>query len=450
MNPSPVGAVAPTRISVSDIRAKLAKAKEAQAKKARQSVMDSMADEIADAEAEMKMSAKREAAVLSQIKQSAAAIEDFSSALAEAKQNRDALDAIGEDSSKIIAQLEEDKRLAEKDAASAKAALEGLLKDRTSSARRISEIKSKLAGPQLAPGNPAPASASSLYPRDTYLFAQKCRDEIKSIFAESEKLPIKLSAFDSNGGFHVLNVFSARAKEWETERAHLLSEEESTVLRRVLGASRTMAKQFMVGYVDPLSPRTRPREFSNWTDYLADAVSQYSMYFSPTRPPAPPPKTNQQEPETPKAEKPVFKAISQVGPARPIVFRENANATMLRLLRTSGVSKATKGKRVAVIAGLANRNETLREFIESAFEFSEVRWYDRNLDDLATAMQALRFDLLLVFPHWHKGYHAAVRQASAKGIRTITITEHNRHLICQRLAKEFGYEVGIPEKRTMP
>jgi hypothetical protein len=442
-----------------EIKSKLAKAKEKQSE--RQAT--DLKLEIDDLKAELKLNSDREKAVVLLVKRHQTDLEDYAATLAETRQSQDALRAVGENPvdiiSKLEAAVEELKAFIKKSSDD----ISSLEVEKQTKSRRIEELARKLAQSGRVVDPPAQTVARSLvtgyFTPDTYEKVAACGSaDVKKLFDDCERMPGKLTAYshDRNARALFLMAIAGRAKELGVDYGHVLDDNESQVVTRIMGALRAMSKQFDVGYVESLSARTRPSAFDNWTAFNIDARKQLATFLSPHPPdqprhgrygvvrpagalpvqPAAPPANPVPKIESPKPPAPKPPAPE---PAQP----KDESKSLFRQIRDSGVTKKTAGKRVAVVAGQAEKNEPIRVALEEAFEFKRVRWYDREAStSLVESLKVGGVDLLICIPAWHAGFSEYAQRAKKSGVDVVIVTGgSNKGLICAKVAEHFGAHV---------
>jgi hypothetical protein len=99
------------------------------------------------------------------------------------------------------------------------------------------------------------------------------------------------------------------------------------------------------------------------------------------------------------------------------------------------VLQCTKGKRAAVLAGQASKNEPIRYWMESFFQFKDVAWHDRDGRVLFQSLACKSVDMLFIFPKWYARWKPYFDAAKANGIRTVMLDNSNKKLISQKVAE---------------
>lgn len=476
----------PKRINLSDLREKIAKGRIIK----QQEKVNSVQDQICEIQSELELNDSKENSWEIERKRLSAEIEEDLTALAEARQNQELLEAADEDPKKIIGELEayvaEKRGRIEKN----KEDLIELQKQRSVLEQKIERLKDQLAAPVLAK-KPTLNTPSRWFTPDTFTLAEQCREDIKALFVEISKLPTKLEAFskDKNARTLLTMILAGRVKTWQGRSD--INEPEYTVLNRSVGAIRQMCKDFDVGYVDALRNQPKPTdsEYATWADFTADAKKQLNNYFSPppentassssarfglVRPAPGIPgysasdtKAFQRVSSTAslaavRMNKQAARIISQASiaqvvktiPARPVPTKvqpaiekaESNERKMLRFLKEAEVIVKTAGKRVAVLAGQADKNApTIGAFIEKAFEFQRVRWYGHDRDGPIESLKGGGIDLFIIIPDWYVGWARYAATAKQCGVPTLKIEGHNKYRICQQIARFYGFEVNVPE-----
>lgn len=444
--------------TVADLKALLQRAKE----KKQESGNQDAKDRIADLEAELKMSESREHTVLMEVKVLKEQLEEEFATLAETKQNRDALLLINEDPNSIIEQLEEMIEAVKQQIDEKTKLLTSIETQRATHNREIQGLRDSLS---ISVVKQKPAVQSPI--KRPMFFDSKerqertqallgcCRDTIKSLFKQCEEMKFKMEAYlqDKNARSLFLDEAAARIKILITEpEYHNLNDAEQQILKWAHGALVGCSKTYEAHYLEPLSQNQRPTGFSSWSDYHKDCVKRKTNYFSPTKVAdpkpcfgliSPAPKTELQE-----AIKEALVVMSKpvvFSPPKPKAEKNSTEKLFGKLIEESGVLKRTSGLRVAMVAGLAEKNEPMREFIEDSLGFKRLTWYDgRNNNDLVTSIKNGGIDLLLAIPDWHKGYKYFFDLATKNKISTLALTEHNKFKLCQQIGKYFGCSISLP------
>lgn len=439
-------------ISLEDIRAKIEKAKQRRFHRDTESIQG----EIADNSADLKMLGEKERSCLLQLGKLQGEQKELQAALKETEEYREYLIAGGDDPDKICLEVMDQITLIEKSLQSSQADLSALQRDKIETERKIDRLrqeKDKL-GLLKEPAPPEktcmfdPTISMSKYIQPiAYEHLPSCSQDIKTLFKDVELFPQKLSAFSNDQAARglMMQQIGARSKIFCCDKFLDLNESEQIVVQKCLNALRSMSKTFETGVIDSLSGSIKPYRKDNWSQYLEDANRQLQNYFSPTEDNAP---------KIPRfgvvAPAPV--AAPALAVARPQLKMQMATEPvapsqgkiLVKQIEGSGVLSKTKGLRIAIVAGQADKNEPTRVFLEGAFGFKRVKWYDKNGGELLESIKNGGIDLLIAIPDWHSGFMQYVRFAGEKGIATLIVEGHNKIMICQQIARKYGVEIVLP------
>lgn len=435
------GQIAAKKLTLEDVRAKLARARAKQS----ESKTTAISDQISDLQAQQKLDVDREKSLLIEKKRAAAEVEEFSTALAETRQSQAMLAAAGEDPAAMIADIEGSLSLAKDRERGVNDQVAKLVTGRAIRDGEILRLNEEIRVISTAKAVQARAT-NGYFQRDVYENLPACRDDIRKLFEEAERLPAKLSSFeDRNAQALIIDEFAAHIKVWRHDRGHELTEPEESITYRMMGSVLKLIKVYPVPYLDSISPRAQPSQFRTWAEYLVDSKRQLLNFFNPV-PGVPKIRfgvVRSAKPESPQPTKPQPAKVVVQRQLEPIVKTESMEKQLSRLVMESGVLKKTTGKRVAVIAGGAEKNEQIRALIEAVFGFKRVRWYDRDTGQLFESIKNGGIDLLLAFPNWHGGYKQYVDYAKEKGIGHCIVEAQNKSMIIQTVGKHFGVDIKV-------
>lgn len=445
--------------TLEDIKALIYKAK----LKQEEASTTQLQDQIADLQQEIEMLNAREHSALMEVKVLQKQVEEDSIALADTRQNRDALALINENPDAIIAEVETMLADIKAKLASVSATISSIQKEKLEKTQQVSNLRDRT----YSANKPKPTSASTVSPPTSKYKQERidrqlsnCRPDIKMLYKQAQDMPYKMTAYlnDRDARTYFIQECAARVKIFQADADYYkLIDDENQILFEIIGILARCSKQYGTSFIHALGRDLKPRNTATWSEYLAHTLRDMNNFFNPAIRKEPANFGVVRPPEAPVITPPVIEEkkpapVIITPPARievPAIIKppkeESPERLVKKIIESSGLLIKTTGKRVAMIAGQQGKNKPLQMFIEEMLSFKRLTWHDgRKNDDLINSIKAQGIDLLLAIPAWHKGYKYFTDFAEKAGIQTIILSEHNKFKVIEQIAAAYNIPIKCP------
>jgi cell division septation protein DedD len=326
--------------------------------------------------------------------------------------------------------------------------------------------------PFQARGGPLPVSKKpqAYFSQETETMAQACCEKIRDFFREMKKLvsdKMPLYENDKYMQYLLLNLSAAKMRLLGKDKDN--NETGREVLYRCKKALWVLCNQYGIKeryYVEGLDEKKAldDKKGDKWESIVSKASASLDWYLNGKPEPVhgmrrvnfgvvSKPSESGSLASVPTNQTPAIVAVSTsptpavAVPTKPTPVHSEVERPSPRPQRKTKeeakpkeqlgpeVLSYTKGKKVVVLAGMADKNEPTREWMERFFQFKEVRWYDRNARVLLQTLRYKAIDMLVIFPKWYAGYKIYMDAARENGIKTVIMDSVNKRLISQKIAE---------------